>query len=276
MRSPVPALLLVCFLGLSTNQSHAANITWASAVTDPAGADAAFVTLLQNAGHSVTRFNVAAALTPADVTLLNSADLIIASRAVASGNFDNAAGEIWNEQITKPVIAMSAYITRNNRMGWATGSGVPDSGPTPLVAANPAHPIFAGITFAGNGVTMANNYNVMIDRGTTQMGESPLNGTIIATNPLFPNSVAIAEWAAGATVMDEVVGAQTLAGPRYFFAGGSREPNGGAVTAAGVMDLTADGQQLFLNTVNYALIPEPATWLLALLGLSLLAYFKRR
>lgn len=263
-------LLSVCAVVGLASPSQAAVIVWASAISDPAGADAGFVSLLEGAGHTVSRFPVAGALTPENVATLNAADLVIVSRANNSGDFDNTNGVIWNEQITTPVINMSAYTTRKNRLGWSTGDSVPDSGATPLIAANPAHPIFAGVSFAGDGVTMANDYNVMIDRGITTIG-SPLvaGATVIATNPAVTNGIAIAEWPAGTLVLDDRAGAlpQTLAGYRLFFAGGSREANGSAVTTAGVMDLTEDGQQLFLNTVGYALtIPEPSSITLVGLG----------
>ena len=259
--------------GLASS-SQAAAIVWASAISDPAGADAGFVNLLQGAGHTVSRFTIAGPLTAENVARLNTADLVIVGRASNSGDFDNANGVIWNEQITAPVINMTAYAARRNRLGWITGDTVPDSGPTPLVAANPAHPIFDGITFAGDGMTMADNYNVMIDRGTTQLGNPPVAGaTVIATNPLVPNSIAIAEWPAGTVVTDERTGVppQTLAGYRMFFAGGSREANGAAVTTAGVLDLTPAGQQLFLNAVNHALtVPEPSSITLVGLGCAFL------
>ena len=255
-------LLAFCAVFGLSSPAQAAMIVWASAISDPAGADAGFVSLLEGAGHTVSRFTVAGALTPENVATLNAADLVIVGRAVNSGDFDNANGRIWNEQISTKLLAMSAYTTRKNRMAWSTGDLVPDSGATPLVAVDPTHPIFAGVTFQGDGVTMANNYNTMIARGTTTIG-SPLvaGGTVLARNPAVTGGIAIAEWAPGTVVLDDQAGAlpQTLAGPRFFFAGGNREADGSAVTTAGIMDLTPDGQVLFLNTVGYALtVPEPS------------------
>ena len=253
----------------------AANITWVS-VNSGEGADQGFVTLLEGAGHTVTRMPLAGALTADQITQLNASDLVIAGRATNSGDFDNLNGRTWNTQVTAPVIMMSAYGTRRNRLGWASGDAVPDSGPTQVVAIDPTHPVFAGITFAEDTVTTADEYNVMIDRGTTMMGNAPAGGTTIATSALAPTSVAIAEWAAGATVQDEQQGDQVLAGRRYFFAGGSREANGSAVSTAGVLDLTEMGQQLFLNTVSYALVPEPSAGVLCVMGSSLLLCRSRR
>ena len=266
------SVLALCAGFCFTGSAQAAMIVWASGTADPAGADSGWVSLLEGAGHDVTRFTITGALTPENISQLNAADLVIVGRAVNSSHFDNANGQLWNEQVTSKVLAMSAYITRNNRMGWQTGNNVPDSGPTPLIAVDPAHPIFNGISFQGDGMTMTNDYNVMIDRGTTTIGDPLVAGaTVIATNPSVANGIAIAEWPAGTVVTDDSIGAQTLAGPRVFFAGGSREVDQAALTTAGVMDLTADGQQLFLNTVNYAItIPEPSALALAGLGCSLL------
>lgn len=275
MRTLMVWLLLVGSL-LITAPSQAAQISWVSAIPadDPAQNDAGFVTLLESAGHTVTRMFVGNNLAPTadQLVQLNASDLVIVGRAINSGSFDGGRERVWNEQIIKPLISMSAYTTRRSRMGWQSGENVPDSGATPLVAANPAHPVFNGISFAGDGMTMANNYNVMIDRGTSTIRDPLVGGTIIATNPAITGGtgIAIAEWPAGAMVaVDGATPNQTLAGRRYFFAGGSRE-TGGAVTNAGKMDLTDDGQRLFLNTVSYALIPEPSTWALSVIGLSLL------
>src|SRR5687767_976586 len=150
--------------------AQAAQITWYSA-TASGGSDEPFISLLQGAGHTVTRFPaVTGDLSDAQIAQLNTADLIIVGRATGSGDFDDLADETnWNQRVTKKLMIMSAYLVRNNRLGWQTTDGVPDSGPTPLVAADPNHPVFAGVTFQPGGNTTANNYNIQIDRGTTQI-----------------------------------------------------------------------------------------------------------
>jgi hypothetical protein len=251
--------------------SHAAQITWYSA-TASGGSDEPFISLLQGAGHTVTRFPaVAGDLNDAQIAQLNTADLIIVGRATGSGDFDDLADETnWNQRVTKKLMIMSAYLVRNNRLGWQTTDGVPDSGPTPLVASDPAHPVFSGVTFGGDGRTMANNYNIQIDRGTTQIaGTLDPGGVVIATDPAVANGIAIAEFPAGMTVTADN-GSYVLPSTRYFFAGGSREADGGALTTAGQMDLTADGQRMFLNFVNYAVVPEPSAFALLALGVPLL------
>ena len=274
-------------VGVSAEVASAAAISWISVNADDTGLDQGFVDLLRGAGHTVSRIQLngtAAPLTPEKILAMNASDLVITSRAVGSGDFDTNPTAVpplanagpWNTAITKPVMHMSAYLVRRVRLGMSSGDGVPDSQPAVLVATNPAHPVFNGIAFAGDGVTMANQYNTLIDRGTTQMGNLPRGGTVIATNASIANSVAIAEWAAGTIVQDENNIDYILAGPRYFFAGGSRELNGANVNTAGKMDLTTDGQQLFLNTVNYALIPEPGTFALLVVGCSAVVLRRRR
>ena len=253
---------------------HGADVIWASDITDPNGADKGFVDLLTSAGYNVTRVDTPTTLAPADIDLLNAADLVIVGRANASAQFQAASGDLWNLQVTSPVIAMSGYVVRDNRMRWVTGNDLPDSGPTPLKAASPGHPVFQGIALNPDGTT-TEDYNLQIDRGTSTNTNLPVGGTVIAWNPSLDNNgvmgVAIAEWPAGTTVG----GGMVLAGDRMLFNAGSREPDGAAVTSAGVLDLTPMGQQLFLNAVNYA-VPEPSSALLGMAGMLVLVALRRR
>ncbi len=260
----------LCLAAMATSL-RADDLIWASDITDPAGADAGFVDLLVSAGHTVTRVDTPATLGAADIDQLNAADLVIVGRANSSGQFQDANGAIWNAQVTSPVIAMSAYLVRDNRMRWVTGSDLTDVGPTQLEATIPDHPVFAGVSLTGGLTT--DPYNVMIDRGISTNTNAPVGGSIIAANPAVASGVAIAEWPAGAVVGGDMV----LAGYRMLFNAGSREPDGTGVTDAGVMDLTETGQQLFLNAVGHALaVPEPSSALLVGLGGVLLMAMRRR
>ena len=136
--------------------------------------------------------------------------------------------------------------------------------------------MFQGISLNPDGTT-TEQYNVQVDRGTSTNTNPVVGGSVIAWNPSVQTGgnlgVAIAEWPAGTTIG----GGTALAGYRMLFNGGSREPDGGAVTQAGVMDLTPMGQQLFLNAVDHVLaVPEPSSLWLAAIGLLLLAYRVRR
>jgi hypothetical protein len=269
---PAAMVLLAVFMA----GARAADIIWASDITDANGADVGFVDLLTTAGHTVTRVDTPGTLGDTDIAQLNGADLVIVGRANGSGQFQDDNGVIWNAQVTAPVIAMSGYVVRDNRMRWVAGDDLPDSGPAKLRAEDPAHPIFAGVSLDATNM-MVDDYNVMIDRGTSTNTNVPVGGTVIAWNPTVSTNgvegVAVAEWPAGATVG----GDQALAGFRMLFNAGSREADGAGVPDAGVLDLTDAGQQLFLNAVDYTLaVPEPSSAMLLAGGLLMWAARRRR
>jgi hypothetical protein len=269
-------LALVLTLGLLSS-APAATIVWVSfhAADNAPGADAVgvgfteapdkgYTDLLKANGFNVTRYVTSA--TP-DAALLNGADLVIISRSVPSGNYEGAAATTWNTTISAPMMILGGYVIRQNRMGFSTGNTIPDTtGDIRLTAANPAHPIFAGIPLTAG--TMANPYAGVVPiptDGTMSRGISIVteaanaNGTVLAT--VAPSgggpagAMVIAEWPAGVTVTHAGgAGTDTLAGPRLVFLTGSREPSG--VTggqAAGIYDLHPDGERMFLNAVRYML-----------------------
>src|SRR5687768_8481466 len=166
-RQPARALLVICALVLAAISSQAANIVFVSfhgaegtPTTAAANAgftnapDAAYTRLLRAAGHNVTRIvtienaDTSAAL----LAQINAADLVIISRSVPSGHYQqNNETAFWNG-ITKPTMILGAYIIRgataNTRLGYMAGDTIPDvsSNPMRLTVANPSHPIFAGIS----------------------------------------------------------------------------------------------------------------------------------
>jgi len=249
--------------------------------------DIGYTSLLEANGHTVTRFVTKNDPTAADADYMNSFDLIILGRGVDSSNYQQANETLfWNGTITKPLISMSGYILRNSRLGFTTGTTIPDTaGTISLSVLNPAHPIFSGISLDSNGV-MVNSYadialspvNSAAQRGIS-VNTDPLagGGTTLATvgtsgDPAF-NGMVIGEWAAGATMGDG--SADVLGGHRLVFLSGSREAAGVSSQTAGIFDLTSDGSQMFLNAVSYMEVPEPTTAaLLALGGFAVL--FRRR
>jgi hypothetical protein len=96
--------------------------------------------------------------------------------------------------------------------------------------------------------------------------------TIATVGDPAVNGMVIGEWLAGATMATSP--ADTLGGRRLVFLSGSRE-DASPSDKAGIYDLTADGQLMFLNAVAYMAspIPEPSTYLL--LGFGALALFWR-
>jgi hypothetical protein len=217
--------------------------------------DDQFVTLLQNNGYNVIRFNsdnsAAVLLTQAQIDALNTNDLIILGRSLGSGAFGPGQGSQWNTNITKPIIAQSAFLTRSAQLGWFVGSSAINNIPMPLTAVSPGDPenayLFAGTTL--NGATTAANYDEALGQNTSQTVDAPVAGANILATGFGTNNV-IVEIPAGVTVR---AGAETIAGYRMFFASGNREPSGGTVPQAGAENLTATGESIFLRAVKLAL-----------------------
>jgi hypothetical protein len=234
--------------------------------------DIGYTDLLKAQGYKVVRY--VSTGTP-NAALLNTADLVIISRAAPSGHYQNANATNWNN-ISAPTMILGGYVIRKNRMGFATGNTIPDTtGDIALTVLDPMHPIFDGIALGADG-TMAGLYAGVVpipteaatmSRGISIVTEpAGAEGTVLAvvaadsaaTGPA--GAMVIAEWPAGSSVIhDGGAGTDVLAAPRLVFLTGSREPSG--VTggeAAAVFDLYEDGALMFLNAVNYMLNPPPA------------------
>lgn len=235
--------------------------------------DVGYTQLLEGQGHHVTR--VVTASTP-NIGLLNSADLVIISRSVPSGDYqDDPETAAW-ASVTAPVMLMGGYIIRNSRLGFTTGATIPDTvGTVTLKIEDPSHPIFAGIPKDANNVMATPFANPLSFNGVVQRGISvntdPVAGggkllaTIATAGDPALGGLVIGEWKAGSVLATSP--ADTLAGPRMVFLSGSRE-QGISSEAAGIYDLSPDGSQLFLNAVDYMVaIPEPGTGSLLTVGL---------
>jgi hypothetical protein len=222
--------------------------------------DVGYTKLLTDNGHKVTRFVTSG--TP-DVAQLNTFDLVIISRSVPSGDYQDPPETLaWNG-IKTPTIIMGGYIMRNSRLGYTTGATIPDTaGPVKLSVKDVAHPIFTGVSLGAGNVT-ANPYanvvtwNDLLQRGIS-VNTDPLAGSgtvlasIVAEGDPANNGAVIAEWQAGDTLAN---GAKDkLGGHRLVFLSGSRE-QGITSQAAGIFDLTADGTRLFLNAIQYMAQP---------------------
>ena len=256
--------------------SPAANIVWVSDATalgfSGPGAgltDQGFVTLLQNAGHNVIRFNGPDSqntlLTASEIAALNTNDLIILGRAGASGQFQAPQGPQWNTAITAPLICMSPYFVRpdGGRFGWFTGGTLPDDIPTVLTTGDPANAavdfLFGGVAMNGSSTTFP--FDELIDRNTSHIQNTPVAGGIVYASATFPNesggalttAYGIVGFPAGTTVQTNPV---TLAGFRMYFSGGCREsataPNG-IGQGTGRENLSPTGENIFLRAVRLAI-----------------------
>jgi hypothetical protein len=254
-----PVVVWVSFHGADDVPSNGAK-----GVGFTVAADKGYTDLLKANGYNVIRYLQTG--TP-NVDMLNGASLVILSRSVASSSFQNAAADKWNS-VTAPMIITNGYLARSIRMGFYTGSNLPDTtGDIKLMARDATHPIFAGISLSD--CTMANAFAGL---ATYAVDQTKANGISIVTDPITAGgtliatvsatsaatgpagAAVIAEWAAGATVVHDG-GAKTnvLGGHRLVFLTGSRENGGKSSETAGMYDLTDDGAKMFLNAVAYML-----------------------
>jgi hypothetical protein len=255
--APSPQITWVSFHASDAPSTAAAGIGFTEAP------DKGYTDLLKANGYALVRYLQTG--TP-DLAVINASSLVIASRSLASSSFQNAAADTWNG-VTAPMMILNSYIARKSRMGFNTGSTIPDTtGDITLTVKDPNHPIFAGIALTGD--TMTNPFAgiaVYPTDGTKAAGLSIVTeaanaeGTVLATvsagSTTGPaGAMVIAEWQAGATLTHDG-GAKTnvLGGHRLVFLTGSRENGGKTSESAGMYDLSADGATMFLNAVQYML-----------------------
>ena len=196
-------------------------------------------------------------LDPNKIEELNAADLVIISRIANSGAYDDKPDSVggidecigWNS-VTTPMISMSAHLARSGygKWGWHNTSGHPYITDNIHNILDPDHAIFAGIEVDPNGQAdlLIDDYTV---NGSDPADADAGNGVTLATRAA-DNAVMISYWDAGVEYFD---GAGYFAGgTRMFFAAGS----GNGSPRDGIYNLTADGETVFLNAVEYMLPPE--------------------
>jgi hypothetical protein len=251
-----PVVVWVSFHGADNAPSNGA-----AGVGFTEAADKGYTDLLKANGYNVVRY---VQNNNPNVDMLNAASLVILSRSVASASFQNAAADKWNS-VTAPMIITNGYLSRKARMGFNTGSDLPDiTGDIKLKVADAAHPIFAGIALTDG--TMTNAYAGLATYptdNTKAAGISVVNDPITAGGTLLASlseasgsvkagAMVVAEWPAGATVVhDGGAKENVLGGHRLVMLTGSRENGGKSSETAGMYDLAEDGAKMFINAVKY-------------------------
>lgn len=217
-------------------------IVWVSTVESTTGQE--FLDRLTAAGHTVTRF-VGTSQTLADTPslvarVLNTADLVIVSRQVAS---DQVNTSVW-DQVRTPMVVMTPYVLRASRWAWLAGEGLSGETPTTLTLLERGHPLFTGVPHDDAGLT--EGWYLPIDRGTSFLGAQDLPG---GTPLLVSDTGAIvaAQWPAGTVAT----------GPRLFLAMGSWEAEGAPLDTTGAYNITDTGARVLLNAASLYTTPVP-------------------
>ncbi len=222
--------------------------------------DVAWVEMLEAAGYVVDcqpdRYVDLTGSDPNDANdymgELNAATLVIISRTASSGNYDDGNEiALWNS-ITTPTICLSAYHIRNSRWDWLnSGSQVSDNLLNIMPVEDANHPIFAGVSLTDGSVIMSDYSQYPTSPGTTFVNITSVgNGTLLSKHLfMYP---WIAEWEAGQAYYEG--SSQVAGGKRMMFMAGTQETDG---VPQGDLNLTADGQQVFLNAVAYMMAYNP-------------------
>jgi len=243
--------------------AHAANVLFVDNETP----HSSWQTLIQSGGHTFTLFDTSTYSISLgnqnSIDYVNSFDLIVMSGSNPTFNAVRNHGVVWNSQQV-PMINMGNFLISGQFQAaswrWTTpGNGGTTNSSGVVDVLDAADPIWDGVSltpgtpptvdlFSANAGHLTLGSNTFLAGINTVAAQSSNNATI-----------AIAYAAPGAL--------QAGGAEQYFFAGmtgGTNNP----------VNLTAEGQQVFLNAIDAIAIPEPAAALLG--GLGLLALLRRR
>jgi hypothetical protein len=106
--APSPQITWVSFHASDAPSTAAAGIGFTEAP------DKGYTDLLKANGYAVVRYLQTG--TP-DLAVINASKLVIVSRSVASGSFQNEKADTWNG-VTAPMMILNGYIARKSRMGF--------------------------------------------------------------------------------------------------------------------------------------------------------------
>lgn len=226
--------------------------------------DQEWVELLVENGYEVQREDSTMWTLPGETTLtfeqldvLESGDLVIVSRTNSSGNYNDAMG--WNS-VGKPMILLSAYMSRANRWQWLDSSDLMGGGSykaTTYHAEMPDHPIFTGVELDADDNVAVLDTTVGTGQTSLPAWSDPGDGTLIATMA-DTGTVTIVHWPIDAAFHANTD--QFAAEARLLFTSGTREPAGddppNPMHGWGQYNLTPKGEIMFLNAVAWMLGKE--------------------
>jgi hypothetical protein len=192
------------------------------------------------------------------IAQLEAADLVIASRGLATTNYD-AAGEAakWNG-LRVPVLCVNVYMIRNNsnRWYWVNSIGtIKTNGSPPMLVTETAHPIFKDVPVDEDGLVEV--LDATVGEGVTAFFDNTLvdggNGTELSIClGAVSQSPWIIEWPAG---VEFYAGAGQFTGDiRMLFSAGTQDRVAtGVLSPQGAFNLNDAGQQLLRNIIKYML-----------------------
>ncbi len=248
-----------------------ANIVWVTGTADSdedgVQDDAGWVDWLAGQGYAVD-FRPSnwsgSDLDPNKIAELEAADLIMISRRISSGDPKAAT---FNP-LTTPIINLNAWTMRTSRMKWLnSGTALKYNGAPYLVLTEgmESHPIFDGVDLSEGFLEVL---DPNIGAGEASEGNTSFvdimdagNGTVlaVAVGTTLDGQVFVAEWAPGVEYYEGA--GQVAGGKRMAFMAGTQDlntsdaPDQTIPPTSGVFNLTATGQQLMANAIEYMLIP---------------------
>jgi hypothetical protein len=145
--------------------------------------DSLFVVDLKNAGFNVTvpDYSIVADASAELKTAADASDILVIGRAVNSGDFqEDVEKDFWNKQ-QKPVVNMSNYLARNNRLDWIASSSVLNYarfGDLPGKVLMPDDAAFDGVTIPSDSIIVFAQNNIgMITMNDSVQGIN--NGAVL-------------------------------------------------------------------------------------------------
>jgi hypothetical protein len=255
------AALMALAMGAASS-CHAVNISLSG--TDLAGNQPIIDFLTNNfQGVTVTHGDYS---TPANIPA--GTDVLMISRRLTSGAYDNAANSAAFNALSIPVVSFTSFVTRTagNRWSWEsgpTGGGDVTGAETTITAAGTAVFGAASPVDWWTTATSGTGFNAL---GTGTVG----TGNILAT---IGGNILAAAWEPG----QQSAGGATFTANRLLFNLPDSSPNPPSVA---VMPDTAEGRQALVAALSrYAsltpVVPEPSS-LMLLLGATCAGGFLRR